>query len=117
MSRKTITLVTDVKVNNKGEQELVTVDYDYPLFVKGSLVKKAIDIGAELEKDNEVNSKVIDKLANFAVELYGKQFTRDELIDGTDASELITLLTSILSIVMGGNEGNETKKFIEGKSR
>lgn len=116
MSNKTITLVTGIEQNDAGEQELVTVDYSYPIFVKGSLVKKAIDLGVQLEKNGDVNSSVIDKLASYAVELYGKQFTKDELIDGTDASELLDTLTGVLGLVMGvEDEGNETKKFIETK--
>lgn len=118
MSKKTITLVKDIKVNEEtGKHELVTEDYAYPIFVKGSLVKKAIDLGVELEKNEELSSKIIDKLANYAVELYGRQFTKDELIDGTNADELLNLLTGILGSVMGGSEENETKKFIEAKSR
>lgn len=126
MAKKAITLVKDIEVVEvvqedgtiEKQQKLVTEDYPYPIFVKGGLVKKAIDLGVKMEKSGEENidSSVIDDLADFAVELYGKQFKRNELIDGIEATELFDTLTGILSSVMGGDEGNEqTKKFITEK--
>jgi len=115
MAKKTLTLVTGI---DEEKNEVITQDYPYPIFVKGSLVKKAIDLGVELEKlgEENVDSGVVDDLADFAVELYNKQFTRDELIDGIDASDLFTKLTEILSSVMGGDGGNaQTKKHITEK--
>lgn|SRR5699024_6584765 len=113
---KKIELVTEVVENDKGEQELVKETYHYPIFVKGSLVKRAIKLGVELEKSTEaIDEDIIDKLAKFAVELYGNRFTVEELIDGIDASELVDTLVSILSSVMGGGEDTTQKKFIEEK--
>lgn len=116
---KTIKLITGVKMNDNGEQELVYKEYPYPIFVKGSIVKKAIDLGADMESASEnINSKLIDDLADFTVELYAKQFTRTELIDGTQADELMDMLISKLTLVLGGEEDKaETKKFIEEKNR
>ena len=112
MTNKTITLVTGVSKEN----ELITQDYAYPIFVKGALVKKAIDLGVKLNKSVDgINSGFIDELADFAVELYGKQFKRDELIDGIDATELIKKLTEVLGMVMGGAEdsGNAAPSLTE----
>lgn len=116
---KTIKLVTGIEVNDAGEQELVEKEFPYPIFVPGGLVKKAIDLGAKLEKSSDsVSGKLIDDLADFTVELYGKQFTRQELVDGVHAEELMdTLLNNMMSVLGSDAQENETKKFIEEKSR
>src|SRR5699024_12799413 len=78
MAKKTLTLVTGI---DEEKNEVITQDYPYPIFVKGSLVKKAIDLGVELEKlgEENVDSGVVDDLADFAVELYkiGRASCRD----------------------------------------
>ena len=116
---KSIKLVTGVEVNENNEQELVYKEYPYPIFVQGGLVKRAIDLGAKLEKSSDsVSSKVIDDLADFTVELYNKQFTRQELIDGIHAEELLDKLTSNLFSVLGSEAKEvESQNFIEEKNR
>src|SRR5699024_6917105 len=82
MSKKSIKLVTDFET-------LETKEYPYPAFVKGSFVKRALELGAKMDKQGQdVDETVIDDLADFAVDLYGNKFTREELIDGTDATQL-----------------------------
>jgi|SRR5690625_283437 len=107
MKDRTLKLVTGIEVVD-GEQQLVYESYPYPLFVKGGLVKKAFEIAAEMEKSNEETiEQNIDKLADFVVEVYGNKFTRDELIDGIQAHELIKTLMGVVQFVMTGeNAGN-----------
>jgi len=98
-------LVVDVKENDKGEQELVTETYNPPIYVKGSFVKKAISLGVELEKSEEnISEDVVDKLAAFAVELYGNKFTEEELIDGIHAKDVMNTLMDILTSVLGSED-------------
>lgn len=116
MIDKTMKLITGVEVVD-GEQVLQYKSYPYPIYVKGGLVKRAIDIGADMEnKDNEFNAKVIDTLADFTVEVYANQFTRDELIDGIQAHELMEKLTDVLQFIIAGEEKKgKSKEFIQEK--
>lgn len=111
-------LVTGVKKVD-GEQQLEYKTYPYPIFVKGGVVKEALTLGAELEKpENGLSADLLDELADFVVELYGKQFTRDELIDGIQANDLIqTLMKPLREIVIGKQVENETENFIQEKNR
>lgn len=98
-----LTLVEDVK----GD-ELVTKKYQYPIFVKGIFTKKAIDLGAELEENQyAVSGELFDKLANYFVELYGKQFTYDVLVDGIDSRKVIDTFIVMLYSVLQGDSKNE----------
>ena len=117
MIDKTMKLITGTKTVD-GKQELEYTTYPYPLHAKGSLVIKAIDLAYELEKSEEnINSKMITDLADFTVEVYAKQFTRDELIDGLQAHEVIETLTSVLQFVIAGNQKlGENKEFIQKKT-
>lgn len=99
---KSLTLVTGVK----GE-ELETKTYQYPFFVKGIFTKKAIDLGAELEKNGyAVRADMFDRLTNFTVELYGKQFDQDDLVNGIDSRNIVE---TYLSIIMGVLQGDTSK--------
>ena len=117
MADKTMKLITGVKTVD-GKQELEYTTYPYPLHVKGSLIIKAIDLASTLEKTEEnINSKMITDLADFVVEVYAKQFTRDELIDGLQAHEVIETLTGVLQFVIAGNQKlGENKEFIQKKT-
>lgn len=118
MSRnRDMKLVVDI-VEKEGKQELVYKTYPYPIFVKGSITKQAIDLGAELEGIEEnISSDVVDKMADFVVNVYNQAFTRDELIDGIQAHELMPKLSSVLQFVMGTGDESKSKqeKFIEAK--
>lgn len=99
---KTLTLVTEVK----GD-ELITKTYNYPIFVKGLYLRKAIDLGAELEANAYVvQSDLFDRLTTFITELYGKQFTTDELTDGIHAGRIID---TYIDILMGTLQGDPSK--------
>lgn len=116
MTDRTLKLVTGIDIVD-GEQQLVYKSYPYPIFVKGGLVKKAIDIAADMEQtENTTMAQNIDKLADFVVEVYGNQFSRDELIDGIQAHELMEKLSGVLKFVISGEENSgEQKKFIQEK--
>lgn len=101
---RALTLVTDIK----GD-ELETKSYQYPFFVKGIFVKKAIDLGAEFEENGAVvPTGLFDKLTNFVVELYGNEFTEDDLVNGVGADEIIqTYITILMSVLQGEQSKNE----------
>lgn len=95
----TLTLVTEVK----GE-ELITKTFSLPAFISGTYTKSAIDLGAELdEKEYVVQSDLFDRLSNFIVDLFGKQFTVSELQKGLHAGEIIETYIAILMGILQGN--------------
>lgn len=101
---RNLTLVTDVK-----DDELVTETYEYPFFVKGLFVKRAIDLGAEFEENgNVVPSDLFEKISVFIVELYQNKFTKEELQDGIHANEIISVFISIIMSVLGREPKNES---------
>lgn len=116
---KDMKLVTGVKEADDGTQKLEYKTYPYPIFVKGSITKQAIDLGAELEGIEEnISSDVVDKMADFVVNVYGNQFDRDELIDGIQAHQLMPRLSRVLQEVMGSTDDSSGKqeKFIQEKN-
>lgn len=103
---KSLTLITKVKDKIKGEVETKT--YPFPLFVEGFFTKKAIDLGAELEENEYVvDSELFERLTNYTVELYGKQFTADELINGIHQGQIINTFINVLFGVLQGDPKNE----------
>lgn len=103
---KSLTLITKVKDKIKGEVETKT--YPFPLFVEGFFTKKAIDLGAELEENEYVvDSELFERLTNYTVELYAKQFTSDELINGIHQGQIINTFINVLFGVLQGDPKNE----------
>lgn len=103
---KALTLVTDVK----DDGELETKTYSYPFFPKGILVKRAIDLGAEFEENEQVvTSSLFDKLTTFIVELYQNKFTEDELVNGLRADKIVQVYINVMMSILSGEspEKNE----------
>jgi|SRR5699024_7210587 len=141
MAKQYLTLVTDIKFNDEGEQVLETKDYILPSFIKGGTVKQALKLGKQLdgltevakdEKGNPIfNEKgeqvfiehvpepqLVDKLAQFASDAFGGQFKKDEAIDGIDSRDLLETLSNVLGMVISReSEDAKKKQFIEGKTR
>lgn len=101
---KELTLVTDVDVKSK---EVKTETYQYPFFVQGIYTKKAIDLGVEVEENEYmINGELFEKLSNFFAELYGKQFTKEELTNGIDQRQIIEAFITMLFGVLQGDPKN-----------
>lgn len=101
---KSLTLVTGV-----DGKKLETKTYQYPFFVKGIFTRKAIDLGAELEaSEYAVSGDLFDRISNYIVELYGKQFTQEEVIDGIHQNSVVENYIAILmSVLQGDDSKNE----------
>lgn len=102
---KALTLIT--KITDFEKQEVETKTYQYPFFVKGIYTKKAIDFGAELEEaEYAVSADLFDRLTNFFVELYGKQFKKNELVEGINQAKIIDTFIIMLFGVLRGDTKN-----------
>ncbi len=107
-STKTITLVTDFKYDNDGKPKFKTKEFLFPIFVKGVYTKKAIQLGKELEENNYVVPEdLFDRLTAFIVDMYGKQFTTDQLVDGIHQGTIIETYIAILMGALRGDSKNE----------
>lgn len=103
---KALTLITGIKDNET--QEVETKTYQYPFFVKGIFTKMAVDLGEKLEsKEYTFTSEMFDELANFFVELYNNQFTKDELMEGINQGLIVNTFIAMLFGVLQGDSKNE----------
>src|SRR5690625_2938356 len=85
---KAITLVTGVKDYENKEVEVKK--YQHPFFTKGFFIKRAIELGAEFEENEQViPMDLLNRLTNFITELYNNQFTDEELINGINSDRII----------------------------
>lgn len=116
LKRNMIELVKNKEeVLNGGEVELER--YWTPAFIPFTKVREAIQISQEMESDDTSELEAIDKLASFIVDVYGKQFTKDELYDRIHAPDAIATMRENLEFIAGGQQSNETRTFLENKKR
>lgn len=103
---KALTLVTGIKDVEKKEVNHKT--YQYPFYVEGLYIQKALELGAELElSEYIVDGDMFERLANFYVELYAKQFTKEELIRGIHQDNIVSTLIKMLTSVLQGEVKND----------
>ncbi len=76
-------------------------------FVPWKLLKKAISLSKEL-KEGELNEADVDNIAALVVDAFGNQFTVDQLSNGADVGEMMTVLKAIISRAAGANNTNPT---------
>lgn len=81
-----------------------------PTHIKGSASLEALELGKEMQKKgDDVDSSDFERIADFIAEkLYNNKFTRDELIDGVDATNLFSALTEQLQSVFGEDSGKSS---------
>lgn len=96
---KQIELVTNFET---GEKET----FFLPAHIKGSVALDGLELGKEMQKKgDDVGRKDFEKIADFvAKRLYNGQFTRDQLIDGLNATDVFTELMNQLSAVLGSQD-------------
>lgn len=112
LKRNMIELVKEVK-----EGEIVTEKYLTPVFIPLSVVYEGLDLADQLEKSNADEKEKIERLVNFiADEVYGKQFTKDDLKNGLHGPQAIETLHRQLVFATNGFQDDETKKFLAKKN-
>ncbi|SEQ23733.1 hypothetical protein SAMN05216232_1992 [Virgibacillus subterraneus] len=114
LKRNMIELVKDVK-----QGELITENYLTPLFIPMKMVYEAIDMMEAIE-DSAGSAKsekeIIDKLSIFVVNLYDKQFTKEELNNGLHGPEATQKLQQQVLFAARGVQDDDTKKYLAGKN-
>lgn len=64
-------------------------------FIPWKILKRAIKM-QNLDAEN-VNEETMDEIAGLVVAVFGDQFSIDDLNDGADAGEMMTVLTAIIA--------------------
>lgn len=91
-----IELVTDVKDNG----ELVTQTFEAPKFIPFS---KLIDTTKKLEGLEEKSEmEAMQETFGVIVELYNGQFTVEQLMNGLDAREAVSVIQEQISVLTNG---------------
>lgn len=86
-------------------------------FTKGSLALRALALGKKFEENEDsINAEAIYEVADLVVDVYNKEFDRDQLIDGIDSSELFeTLMMQLEMVVSKPQVSAETSDFLKEK--
>jgi hypothetical protein len=76
-------------------------------FVPWRLLKAAIRLAKDLDQA-DLGEEDVDALADLVVETFGGKFSVEELNDGADIGEMMTVLEAIISRAQGFVPGNPT---------
>jgi len=81
--------------------ELTLQDKTYTAgFISARMVRKTIAVAKEINFE-DLSPEELDSLVDYVVELFGHQFTRDELYDGLASKDLLPTLTRCINEVVG----------------
>jgi len=69
-------------------------------FVPWKLLKRAVKLMKSFDAE-KMSENDIDELAALVVDTFGSQFTIDQLNDGADVGEMMTVLTGIMASAQG----------------
>lgn len=79
-------------------------------FISGRMLRKTMEFQKKVAT-TDIAPELLDQLADYVVELYGKQFTQDEFYDGIEAQKMLTtIMSSLNEVVNGANESTEGLK-------
>jgi hypothetical protein len=72
-------------------------------FVPWKLLKRAVKLSKSIGnfQAEDLSDEVVDDLAALVVDTFGNQFTTDQLNDGADLGEMMSVLTGIMTSAQG----------------
>ncbi len=95
-----------LKVDKKDKTYIVD-------FISARMVRRTIEVSNGINFES-LSPEELDKLIDYIVELFGNQFTRDDVYDGLSSKDLIPTITKCINEVVGqmtettkGDEKNE----------
>jgi len=89
----------EITLRIDGQEKTFVTD-----FVSARMFRKTLEIGKQL--DNGVTDpQDLDKVVDYVVDLFGKQFTRDNFYDGLPANKLVSTVVSMANGII--SESNE----------
>jgi len=99
----TLTLNKPVGFNDDGTEKTERKTYICPV-LKGRAAMVAFELRDKLnlEKVEDIDFDTAKRMILFVVDLFGKQFTEDELLDGLTFKELMPTVLECLTAVLKG---------------
>lgn len=79
----------------KGKEKSFTTG-----FISARMLRRTIEVSREVDFEN-ITPEELDKLINYVAELFGGQFSRDEVYDGLASKDLIPTITRCINEVVG----------------
>lgn len=70
------------------------------MFVPWKLLKAAVRLSKSLDMNN-LSEEMVDSLAGLVVEVFGNKFSVDDLNQGADIGEMITVLNQVIAKAKG----------------
>lgn len=69
--------------------------------IKARMVRRSVELTQNVDL-NKMTTSDLDKMVEFVVEVFDKQFTVDELYDSLPANELIPTIAKTINMVVNG---------------
>lgn len=107
-------VVNPQEVEEGGEPQFKK--YWTPAFIPFTKVREAMELAVEMEKGEGKPAEQMDKLTDFVVDVYGGQFTKDELYDGLHAPDAISVLQEQILFIAQGQQSESTKDFLKNQN-
>src|SRR5690606_41737778 len=82
-------------------------------FISARMLRRTIEIGQQVDQRN-IKPEAVDRMVDYIVELFGKQFTRDAVYDGLEARKWIPTIMAWIREVTG--QLNEATGRLGGKN-
>ena len=76
-------------------------------FISARMVRRTIEVSNGINFES-LKPEELDKLVDYIVELFGNQFTRDDVYDGLSSKELLSTITNCINEVVGGMTDSTT---------
>ena len=70
-------------------------------FISARMVRRTIEVSNGINFER-LKPEEPDKLVDYIVELFGNQFTRDDVYDGLSSKDLLSTITNCINEVVGG---------------
>lgn len=85
----------EIKLKIGGKEKAYTTS-----FISARMLRRTIEISKEVNFES-ITPEELDKLIDYVVELFGGQFSRDDVYDGLASKELIPTITGCINQVVG----------------
>jgi hypothetical protein len=89
----------EITLKSQGKESTFTAP-----FISTRMLRRTLEVQEKVAQGMDL--KGLDALVDYLVELFGRQFTRDDLYDGLPAHQLVSTATACIQQVV--NELNHT---------